>query len=149
MATRKRPSKLFGNLLRTLCIVGSASKQPSKFCDDWKKSFCKISAVSNSLFPEGALRKQNPLSILLCLEMGIWHFQFINGNSPFWDFENVLSPEGTLQSRAQRGTFNILLFYYFSLSCPKIFLKNMCLRRWWSKITLLLCPKNTDIYDAQ
>ena len=26
------------------------------------------------------------------LEKGVWHFQFSNGNPPFWNHENVLSP---------------------------------------------------------
>ena len=43
------------------------------------------------------------ISIPLCLEKGAWHLQFIDGNLPFLNLENVLSPEGTLQSRSQWG----------------------------------------------
>ena len=31
-----------------------------------------------------------------------WTFRFRGGNPPFWNLENVLSPEGTLQSRYRR-----------------------------------------------
>ena len=39
------------------------------------------------------------LSILLCLRKGVWTFRFRGGNPSFWHLENVLSLEGTLQTR--------------------------------------------------
>ena len=39
---------------------------------------------------------------LLCLEKGVGTFKFSGGERPFWNLENVLSPEGTLQSRYRR-----------------------------------------------
>ena len=51
------------------------------------------------------------LYILLCLRKGILTFIFSGGNPPFWNLENVLSPEGTLRSRTQWGPFWFFPFY--------------------------------------
>ena len=46
----------------------------------------------------------------------ILDFQLTNGFLPFWDLENVLSPGGTLQSRARRWSNCLYLgMFYFVL----------------------------------
>ena len=40
----------------------------------------------------------------IVLGKGVWTFRFRSGNPPFWNLENVLSPKGTLQSRARNGS---------------------------------------------
>ena len=44
------------------------------------------------------------LSILLCLEKGVWHLQFTAGNLPFLNLENALSPRGRLRMQLPRGS---------------------------------------------
>ena len=34
------------------------------------------------------------ISSLLCLEKGVWHFKFTDGNLPFWNLENILFTVG-------------------------------------------------------
>ena len=60
--------------------------------------------LENALSPEGTPKGEPKVvqlfllmfyfSILLCLEKGVWHFQFTGGNSPFWNLENVLLSDG-------------------------------------------------------
>ena len=47
----------------------------------------------------------------IVLGKGVWTFHFRSGIPPFWNLENVLSPQGTLRSRTQWGPFDIFPFY--------------------------------------
>ena len=46
---------------------------------------------------------------------GTGGFKFWAGNQPFWNLENVLSPEGTLRSRTQRAPFDSFHFIVFEI----------------------------------
>ena len=46
--------------------------------------------------------------VLFCLRTRILDFHFTGGNPPFWNLQNVLSPEGTLRSRTRMGSILIL-----------------------------------------
>ena len=82
-----------------------------------KLRFFHLSIFQSSIYAMMILHlEQNPQSIdqwgpfdihsiLLCIEKGVGTFKFTGGERPFWNLENVLSPEGTLQSRAQWGPF--------------------------------------------
>ena len=61
------------------------------------------------LYPPKRAAKAEPEVVQLFLVMfyfwvrkRILDFQFTDGNSTFWNLENVLSPEGTLESRYRR-----------------------------------------------
>ena len=43
--------------------------------------------------------------VLFCVRKRILDFKFTGGFLPFWNLENVLSPEGTSAGRLQRGPF--------------------------------------------
>ena len=49
--------------------------------------------------------------MLFWIRKRILDFQFTGGFLPFWDLENVLSPGGTLQSRARKGSNCFYLFF--------------------------------------
>ena len=57
--------------------------------------------------------------ILFCARKRILEFQFCIGYPPFWDPPNVLSPGGTLQSRARKGS-NCFYFQFY-----------WCRKRYW------------------
>ena len=50
--------------------------------------------------------------VLICLRKGILDFQFSSGNLPFWNHQNVLSPEGTLHSRVPKEVQLFLLMFF-------------------------------------
>ena len=54
--------------------------------------------------------------VLFCVRKRILDFQFTCGFLPFWDPPNVLSPGGTLQSRARKGSN---CFYLCFIWCRK------------------------------
>ena len=53
--------------------------------------------------------------VLFSLRKRILDFHFTSGNPPFWDLQNVLSPEGTSACRLLKEVQLFLLMYYFLL----------------------------------
>ena len=81
------------------------------------QNFHFTSAFLKSLkcfIPRRNSAKQNPMRSIwqsfhfIVLGKGVWTFHFRSSNPPFWNLENDLSPEGTLQSRTQWGPFDSL-----------------------------------------
>ena len=72
-----------------------------------------------SFIPRRDFAKQIPKEVQLFLLMSYfvlgnvyWTFKFWAGNPPFWDPPYVLSPRGTLRSRARKGSNRFYFTYY-------------------------------------
>ena len=92
------------------CLTLSIYWLKFSFLKSWK---CFIPRMDSA--------KQNPngarliLSILLCLGKGVCYFKFTVGNSPFWNLENLLSPEGTLRKQNPCGVHLRVFPFYCGL----------------------------------
>ena len=95
--------------------------------------FCLFETLK-MFFPRRDSAKQKPkevqlfLLVLFSVRKRIYDCQFTDGFLPFWDLENVLSPQGTLQSRYRRRSncfyLCLILRYetYIGLSiCRRLF----------------------------
>ena len=80
-------------------------------------SLCHSRKLAGFYFPKGAAKAEPKvvqlflLMFYFCVRKRILDFQFWTGNPPFWDLENVLSPEGTLRKQNPYGVH--LLFFPF------------------------------------
>ena len=90
------------------------------FSKDEKNILLGIFRKLFNLYPPTGAAKAVPKVVQFFLLMfefwirkRILEFQFTGGFVPFWDLENVLSPEGTLQSRYRRRSYCFLLMFYF------------------------------------
>ena len=54
------------------------------------------------------------LMFYFCVRKRILDFQFTGENSPFWNLENVLSPEGNLRKQTRRGPLDSLSILLWS-----------------------------------
>ena len=71
----------------------------------------------------------------------ILHFQFTGGNSPFWNLENVLFPEGSCESSTESGP---IVFTYALFLCKETYIGLSIYRKKFAFLRPWNCPDERE-----